>query len=95
LAIIEAFIKHLLNKATVVYKSKLTKAVYHIRIQSESIKDTEFVPGYFLRVSVGLDNNDLSIKDKIRSYSVWNINKNQGIITWLLLPKGKGLVRKG
>ena len=90
MAIIETFMKRLLNKAVVVYKTALTPVVYHIRIQSESIKQATFVPGYFLRVAVGLDNNELSTKDKIRSYTVWNIDTDKGTIDMAVATESNG-----
>jgi NADPH-dependent ferric siderophore reductase len=90
MAILEAFMKRLLNKATVVYKAKITPAVHHIRIQSERIKKAAFVPGYFLRVAVGLDNGELSTKDKIRSYSVWDIDPEKGTIDLAVATDGNG-----
>ena len=90
MAIIEAVMKRLLNKATVVYKTELTPAVYHIRIQSESIKGASFVPGYFLRLTVGLNDDSLSAKDKIRSYSVWELDSKKGTIDLAISTEGNG-----
>lgn len=90
MAILEAFMKRLLNKATVVYKAKLSPAVYHIRISSEPIKKATFVSGYFLRVAVGLDNEELSTKDKTRSYSVWDIDPQKGTIDLAIATDGNG-----
>jgi NADPH-dependent ferric siderophore reductase len=90
MAIIEALMKRLLNKATVVHKAPLTREVYHIKIQSESIKEATFLPGYFLRVGVGIDIDGLSTKDKIRSYSVWNLDKAKGIIDLAVATESKG-----
>ncbi len=82
--------KRLLNKATVVYKASLTPSVYHIRIESESIKKATFVPGYFLRIAVGLGSDELSTKDKIRSYSVWDIDIEKGTIDLAMATESHG-----
>jgi NADPH-dependent ferric siderophore reductase len=87
---LEALMKRLLNKATIVQKVTLTPAVYHVRIQSESIRKATYIPGYFLRVAVGLDNEAISIKDKIRSYSVWNLDIEKGTIDLAIATESNG-----
>ena len=90
MAILEAVMKRLLNKATIIHKATLTPAVYHIRIQSDSIKKATYVPGYFLRVAVGLDKDELSAKDKLRSYSVWEIDSKKGTIDLAIATESNG-----
>ena len=82
--------KRLLNKATVVHKATLSPVAYHIRIQSDSIRKADFVPGYFLRVAVGMDNEALSTKDKIRSYTVWAIDREKGTIDLAVATESNG-----
>ena len=87
---IEAIVRRLLNKATIVYKANLTPIVYHIRIQSESIKKATYIPGNFLRIANGIDNESLPFKDKIRSYSVWNLDSKEGTIDLAVATESNG-----
>lgn len=80
MGIIENIIKRHLQTATIVFKAQLSKSVYHIRLQSGKIKNTDFVPGYFLRLGIGFGVDELSLKDKVRSYTVWDIDKTKGTI---------------
>lgn len=66
--------KVVLDQSTIIKKEQLSVFVYKIRLKGDSIKKAEFIPGYFLRLGVGIDKEDLAFKDKIRSYSVWEEN---------------------
>lgn len=77
MSFVENIITRILKKGTIVYKSQLSKTVYHIRVQSDSFKNIEYIPGDFLRVFVGEGKAELSFKEKIRSYSVWHFNKEK------------------
>jgi NAD(P)H-flavin reductase len=76
MGLIDRIARRILEQATIVHKSKLSEAAYHIRIQSDKIKDANFLPGYFLRLGVGFG-ADTSLKDKVRSYTVWDIDKSK------------------
>ncbi len=91
MGIVENLLKTILQEATIENKTKLSDSVYHIRIKSESIKNADFTPGYFLRLGIGIDKKELSLKDKVRSYSVWNINKNTGCIDLAVATHSKGI----
>lgn len=83
--------KVVLQKATVTNKTKLSDAAYSIRLKSENISEAEFVPGYFVRLAVGIDKDEVSLKDKIRSYSVWSINKTEASVDLAIATHGKGI----
>ncbi len=91
MGIIDSIVKKFAEQGTIEYKSKLSETVYHIRIQSNSIKKADFVPGYFVRLGVGLGVSDSSIKDKVRSYSVWDINKESGTIDLAIATHSNGV----
>ena len=81
MGIIENILKNVvLQDAIIEKKVKISESVYKIRISSDSIKTTAFIPGYFLRLFVGIGNEEISFKDKVRSYSVWNINQEIGYL---------------
>lgn len=86
--------KVVLQEAIITEKTKLSEAVWKIRLQSDSIRKVDFIPGYFLRVGVGLNDKDLSLKEKIRSYSVWNINKAEGYLDLAVATHSKGIGAK-
>jgi NADPH-dependent ferric siderophore reductase len=79
MGIIENLISQFLTKGAITHKSALGRHAFHIRIQSESFKTAAYVPGYFLRLFCG-KGRDVALKDKIRSYSVWNYDRNKGSI---------------
>ena len=63
----------ILDEAHISEKEQLSEAVFRIRLQDDSIQKMNFVPGAFLRLGIGIGKGDLSMKDKIRSYSIWDI----------------------
>lgn len=83
--------KVVLQEATIIEKSRLSNAAYKIRLQSESITKVNFVPGTFLRLGIGFDKEDIPLKDKIRSYSVWDINKTEGHIDLAIATHSNGI----
>ncbi|WP_139955999.1 siderophore-interacting protein [Flavicella sediminum] len=83
--------KVVLQKATIIKKTQLSNSVYQIRLKSESIKTAEFLPGYFLRLVIGIGNDELAFKDKVRSYSVWNINKTEGTLDLAIATESNGI----
>lgn len=91
MGLIENIIKKVvMQSAEITQKEKLSESIYKIRLTSNDIKSAEFKPGYFLRVGIGLDNDSLSTKDKIRSYSVWNINKQEGYLDLAISTESNG-----
>ncbi|MCK0189848.1 SIP domain-containing protein [Arenibacter sp. F20364] len=92
MGLLETILKNVvLQDASIEKKTKISESVYKIRLKSESIKKAEFVPGYFLRLGIGIGNDDLSFKDKVRSYSVWNINKTEGYLDLAIATDSKGI----
>lgn len=88
--ILKTILKQFLNENVIESKQKISESAYHIRIKSESIKHADFVPGYFLRVGVGITDEGLSMKDFVRSYSVWNIDKTAGTIDLAIATHSHG-----
>ncbi|PWJ54464.1 flavin-dependent oxidoreductase [Dyadobacter jejuensis] len=91
MGIVEALIKKVLEKGTVEQITKLSDSVFKIRIQSEQIKTAEFVPGYFIRLGVGIGKEDITLKDKVRSYSVWDMDVQNGTIDLAIATHSKGI----
>lgn len=94
MGIVDKLIKRFLHQGIIVSKAKISASAYHIQISSESIKSVDFTPGYFLRLGVGIDNKDASIKDKVRSYSVWNIDKINGTLDLAIATHSNGIGAK-
>jgi NADPH-dependent ferric siderophore reductase len=90
MGLIDRIARRILEQATIVHKSKLSEAAYHIRIQSDKMKDANFLPGYFLRLGVGFG-ADTSLKDKVRSYTVWDIDKSKGTIDCAIATHSNGV----
>ncbi|WP_116769011.1 siderophore-interacting protein [Maribacter litoralis] len=80
MGIVESIIKKVLEKGTIIENTKLSESVYKIRIQSEDIASYDFVPGHFIRLGVGIGQDEISMKDKVRSYSVWDIDNEKNTI---------------
>ncbi|WP_147676847.1 SIP domain-containing protein [Algibacter pacificus] len=83
--------KMVLEKAIIDKKEKLSNIVYKVRIKSEGIKKQDFEPGYFIRLGIGIGNDELSMKDKVRSYSVWDINKTEGYLDLAISTESRGI----
>lgn len=83
-------LKQLLNEAQIIEKEKLSESVYAITLQADQIKKANFYPGYFLRVGVGLQDNETDFQDAVRSYSVWSIDQTLGTIKIAVATHSKG-----
>ncbi|MFC5624774.1 siderophore-interacting protein [Algoriphagus winogradskyi] len=86
--------KVVLQKATIVEKRRLSDSAFLIRLESKGISEADFVPGHFIRLAVGLDKEGTSVKDKVRSYSVWNIDTSQDIIDLAVATHSNGIGSK-
>lgn len=94
MGIVESIIKKVLEKGTIIENTKLSESVYKIRIQSEDIASYDFVPGHFIRLGVGIGQDDISMKDKVRSYSVWDIDKEKNTIDLAIATHSQGIGAK-
>ncbi|WP_339709350.1 SIP domain-containing protein [uncultured Kriegella sp.] len=95
MGLIENIIKKVVLQETIIEeRTRLSEAVWKIRLRSDSIHKADFVPGYFLRVGVGLNDRELSLKEKIRSYSVWNINQAEGYLDLAVATHSNGIGAK-
>ncbi|HTN68324.1 MAG: phage tail protein [Chryseobacterium sp.] len=91
MGIVENLLKMILQEATIENKTKLSETVYQIRLKNESIKSADFMAGYFLRLGIGIENNDVTLKDKVRSYSVWDIDKFNGTMEIAIATHSNGI----
>ena len=80
MGIIESLLKLRLQPAEIVYKAPLSPSAFHIRLKSDRLKYDGFVPGYFLRLGVGMDDDTQGIRDKVRSYTAWDYDAGQGTV---------------
>ena len=81
MSIIENILKTvILDEAVIIDKEALSKTVFKIRLQSDSLKKTDFAPGATLRMGIGIGKEALSMKNKMRTYSVWDSNKSEGYL---------------
>ena len=95
MSIIENILKAIvLEEAIITHKAPLSQEAIKIRIQSTSITKTDFLPGSFLRMGIGIGKEDVSMKDKIRSYSVWDINKKAGFLDLAIATHSQGIGSK-
>lgn len=94
MAILKTILQKVLNKAIITDKKEISKAVYHIQIKGESIKNMDFVPGHFIRLAVGITDDKTSKEDMIRSYSIWDINKENGTMELAIATHSDGVGAK-
>ncbi|MBN9296769.1 MAG: siderophore-interacting protein [Filimonas sp.] len=79
MSIIDNIAKRVLRKGTVIEKRKIAGDTYHLMLMSEELKDLPYAPGEQVKVYIGAD-NDLSFSDKMRTYSIWNYEPDNGVI---------------
>ncbi|MCK0132606.1 SIP domain-containing protein [Flavobacteriaceae bacterium F08102] len=91
MALIENIIKKIMDTGVITSKEQLSKSVYKIEIQSEAIKTMDFVPGCFIRLGVGIGQNARAKKDMVRSYSIWNINKEKQTMDLAIATHSNGI----
>lgn len=94
MALLENIIKKIMDQGVISYKEKLSNAVFKIQIQSNAIKTMDFEPGYFIRLGVGIGLDVSSKKDMVRSYSIWDINKDKNTISLAIATHSKGIGAK-
>ncbi|SFB32790.1 SIP domain-containing protein [Algoriphagus aquimarinus] len=80
-----------LDEAIITEKAALSTTAFRIRLKSDSIRKANFIPGSFLRMGIGIGNEQVSMKDKIRSYSVWDINKAEGFLDVAIATHSSGI----
>lgn len=90
MGLLKNILKRVLKENTITEKQKISESAYRIRLQSESIKDAEFVPGYFLRIGIGMTEESLTMQDFVRSYSVWDIDRTAGTIDLAIATHSRG-----
>jgi NADPH-dependent ferric siderophore reductase len=76
-SLVDNLAKNFFHKATVTYRQQIAPHVYHIRIQSDTLKSHHYIPGEHLRLFVGLD-RDTALDSKLRTYSIWAFDKAKG-----------------
>src|SRR5690606_2302735 len=91
MGIFENLLRLRLQPAEIVYKAPLSPSVFHFRLKSEKLKYAGFVPGYFLRLGVGMDNEALGIRDKVRSYTAWDYDANEGTVDLAIATHSQGV----
>lgn len=87
----ESRIKYL--KGVVILKEKIASHTYHLRVQGDDIKAIDYTPGMHMKVVVGFDNED-SKNIKLRSYSIWDFNSDEGTIDIAVCTHSGGLGTK-
>lgn len=91
MGIVESIIKKVLQKGIIIQKTKLSESVYKIRIKSEYVSTLDFIAGSFLRLGVGIGKDEISLKDKVRSYSIWDIDKKNKTIDLAIATHSQGI----
>ncbi|MFY0687208.1 MAG: siderophore-interacting protein [Cyclobacteriaceae bacterium] len=76
---IEKVLKKILNRGKIIHKELIATDVYSFTIQSPKIQHIKYLTGQHIRVFFG-DKSDVSGKDNIRTYSIWEINHEKGTI---------------
>lgn len=87
---VKNILKNLFKENKIILKQRISESAYRIRVEGDNIKTADFFPGHFLRVGIGLDDNEISIKDSVRSYSVWDIDKVNGTMDIAIATRSNG-----
>ncbi|UII29598.1 siderophore-interacting protein [Fulvivirga ulvae] len=90
MGLIKTILKQILKEGRVSGNEKISDSVYKISIQSEAVKSINFVPGYFLRIVIGITEDSLQREDAVRSYSVWNIDQTSGTMDIAIATHSQG-----
>ena len=92
MSILENIIKTvILDEAIIVEKHALSTAAFNIRLQSPTFRNLNLTPGAFLRMGVGIGQDQVPMKDKIRSYSPWAINQREGYMDLAIATHSGGV----
>ncbi|WP_458626810.1 siderophore-interacting protein [Winogradskyella sp. PC D3.3] len=91
MALLENIMKTIMDKGVIISKEKLSESVYKIQIQSEAVKTMDFVPGCFIRLGVGIGKKANSKKDMVRSYSIWDIDKDLNTFSLAIATHSNGI----
>lgn len=91
MALLETIMKKIMDKGQITSKTRLTDSVYKIDITSDAIKTMDFMAGYFIRLGIGIGTNTNSKKDMVRSYSIWDINKDTNTISLSIATDSNGI----
>lgn len=91
MALLETIMKKIMDKGQITSKTRLTDSVYKIDITSDAIKTMDFMAGYFIRLGVGIGQNTSTKKDMVRSYSIWDINKDTNTISLAIATDSNGI----
>lgn len=91
MALLENFIKIIMDMGVITAKEKLSTSAYKIDIKSDAVKTMDFIPGYFIRLGVGVGQEVSSKKDMVRSYSIWDIAKDKNTISLAIATHSKGI----
>ena len=91
MVLLETIMKTIMDKGVITSKTKYNASVYKIDITSDAVKTMDFIPGCFIRLGVGIGQNTSSKKDMVRSYSIWDINKETNTISLAIATHSNGI----
>jgi len=94
MAILEQLIKKILTRGVIIAKEKISERAYKIQIHSEAVQHFDFIPGCFIRLGVGIGQEVSSTKDRVRSYSIWDINKAKNTFSLAIATASGGIGAK-
>ncbi|WP_347375081.1 SIP domain-containing protein [Aequorivita sp. Q41] len=91
MALLENIMKTIMDKGVITSKEILSESVYKIQIQSDAVKTMDFVPGCFIRLGVGIGKKANSKNDMVRSYSIWDIDKDLNTFSLAIATHSNGI----
>jgi NADPH-dependent ferric siderophore reductase len=93
MSLIENIAKLFTSSATVIYKEKISESAFHLKICGDDLKSLDYIPGQHLRILVGLGKST-TLKDKVRTYSVWNYDRKNQTIDMAVCTHSNGIGSK-
>lgn len=78
MGIADSIARRFLKKAHVISKDEIADDVFHLIIAGKALENLEYIPGQQVRIFIGMDNDRLGFREKIRTYSIWNYHRANG-----------------
>lgn len=90
MSIADSIARRFLNKAHVISKEEIADNVFHLIIAGKSLENLAYIPGQHVRIFIGMNNDQLGFREKIRTYSIWNYHSANGTMNLTVCAHSDG-----
>ena len=74
---------------TVGSREEIADNAFHLIIEGKTLQNLSYIPGQHVRIFIGMD-KDLGLREKIRTYSIWNYHSSNGTINLVICTHSDG-----